>query len=133
METATIHVLDDDEAVRQSLVILIDASSDYEVIAHATVEDFQRTYDSSRPGCLLLDYRMPGMTGIELQQWLLGNNISLPVILLTGHASVEMAVQAMSLGAVDVLEKPCQPEELIARINEAVASDQARRRQDPSP
>ncbi len=116
----TVFVVDDDDAVRRFLTGLI-RSIDLRVEAYASAQDFLDAYRPGRPGCLLLDVRMPGMSGLELQRELAERSIELPVIILTGHGNVPVAVQAMKAGAVDFIEKPFNNELLLDRIQRAVA------------
>ncbi len=116
----TVFVVDDDEAVRRFLCGLI-ASVDLLVEAYASAQEFLAAYEPGRPGCLLLDVRMPGMSGLELQRALAERAIDLPVIILTGHGDVQVAVRAMKAGAVDFIEKPFNNELLLDRIQRAVA------------
>jgi FixJ family two-component response regulator len=116
----TVFVIDDDKAVRHFLRGLI-ASVNLRVEAFASAQEFLAAYRSSSPGCLLLDIRMPGMSGLELQQELSVRGIDLPVIVLTGHGDVQVAVHAMKAGAVDFIEKPFNNELLLDRVQKAVA------------
>ncbi len=116
----TVFVVDDDQAVRRFLCGLI-TSVDIPVESYASAQDFLDSYESGRPGCLLLDIRMPGMSGLELQQELDRRAIDLPVIILTGHGNVQVAVNAMKAGAVDFVEKPFNNELLLDRIQRALS------------
>lgn len=116
----TVFVVDDDHAVRRFLCGLI-ASVDLRVEAYASAREFLDAYEPGRPGCLLLDIRMPGMSGLELQKELAERAIDLPVIILTGHGDVQLAVHAMKAGAVDFIEKPFNNELLLDRVQNAVA------------
>ena len=116
----TVFVVDDDRAVRRFLCGLI-ASVDLRVEAYASAREFLDAYEPGRPGCLLLDIRMPGMSGLELQKELAERAIGLPVIILTGHGDVQLAVHAMKAGAVDFIEKPFNNELLLDRVQNAVA------------
>ena len=116
----TVFVVDDDQAVRRFLCGLI-ASVDLRVEAYASAREFLDAYEPDRPGCLLLDIRMPGMSGLELQKELAQRTIDLPVIILTGHGDVQVAVHAMKAGALDFIEKPFNNELLLDRIQKAVA------------
>ena len=115
-----VFVVDDDEAVRRFLSGLIE-SVELRVEAYASAQDFLAAYQPGRPGCLVLDVRMPGMSGLELQRELADLAIDLPVIVLTGHGNVQVAVHAMKAGAVDFVEKPFDNELLLDRIQNAVA------------
>lgn len=115
-----IHVVDDDEGMRKSLCWLI-SSVGLETRAHESADAFMAGFTDKRPGCLLLDIRMPGLSGLDLQQVLQRLNSSLPVIFLTGHGDVPMAARAFKAGAFDFLEKPCNDQVLLDRVQEAVA------------
>ncbi len=115
-----VFIVDDDDAVRRFLSGLIE-SVDLRVEAYASAQDFLAAYEPDRPGCLVLDVRMPGMSGLELQRELVERAIDLPVIVLTGHGNVQVAVHAMKAGAVDFVEKPFDNELLLDRIQKAVA------------
>ena len=116
----TVFVIDDDEAVRHFLRALI-ASVELRVQAYASAQQFLDAYQRNSPGCLVLDIRMPGMSGLELQRELNAQGIDLPVIVLTGHGNVQVAVHAMKAGAVDFIEKPFNNELLLDRVQKAVA------------
>ncbi len=116
----TVFVVDDDEAVRRFLGGLI-ASVGLRVEAYASAREFLDAFEAGAPGCLLLDIRMPGMSGLELQKELAEREVRLPVIILTGHGDVQVAVHAMKAGAVDFIEKPFNNELLLDRIQNAVA------------
>jgi FixJ family two-component response regulator len=93
----------------------------------STAQEFMATYDSQQPGCLILDVRMPGMSGLELQQQLNLRGAIIPVIFITGHGDVPMAVEAMQQGAFDFLQKPFRDQDLIERVQRALAKDQSNR------
>lgn len=120
--TPTVIVVDDDEAVRESLCFLI-RSVDLHAEAYASAQEFLDGYDRSKPGCLVLDVRMPGMSGLELQVRMRDEQIHLPVVILTGHADVPMAVRALKAGAVDFVEKPFNEQLLLDCIQRALARD----------
>ena len=122
----TIFVVDDDEAVRQSLALLI-RSMGLEAEVFESAAAFLEAYDAPRSGCLLLDIRMPGMSGLELQEELQRRAIDLPVIFITGHGDVAMAVRAMKSGAVDFIEKPFNDQQLLDRINQSLELDRQAR------
>lgn len=117
-EQSTVFIVDDDRAIRDSLALILEVAG-LEVETHATAEAFLEGYDD-RPGCLLLDVRMPGMSGLELQKRLSDRDIVLPIIFISGHADVPTSVSAMRNGAVDFLEKPFRKDQLLARIGEAL-------------
>jgi FixJ family two-component response regulator len=118
----TVFIVDDDDAVRHFLSGLIE-SVELRVEAFASARDFLEAYEPGRPGCLVLDVRMPGMSGLELQRELVEQAIDLPVIILTGHGNVQLAVHAMQAGAIDFVEKPFDNELLLDRIQRAVAEN----------
>ena len=116
---AIVYLVDDDQAIRDSLSFLM-KSVGFESKAYASAEAFLSQADLERPGCLVVDVRMQGMSGLELQQVLNERGIKLPVIIITGHGDIPMAVQAMKEGAVDFLEKPYDNEVLIIRIRQCL-------------
>jgi two-component system, LuxR family, response regulator FixJ len=117
-----VFVVDDDESVRSSLRFLL-RSLGIESRSFASATEFLAAYDPAQPGCLVLDVRMPGMSGLELQQQLNLRGAVLPVIFVTGHGDIPMAVEAMQHGAHDFLQKPFRDQDLIDRIQRAVAKD----------
>ena len=102
---STVYIVDDDEAVRDSLRWLLEANT-YRVKAFASAEAFLAEYREDNPGVLIVDVRMPGMSGLQLQEELIARNSHMPVVFITGHGDVPMAVNTMKKGAVDFLEKP---------------------------
>ncbi|HEY6644608.1 response regulator FixJ [Povalibacter sp.] len=118
----TIFVVDDDSAVRDALKLLL-RSVGQAVETYASGQEFVEAYSEDRPGCLVLDIRMPGMSGLELQQKLNERHSILPIIFITGHGDVPMAVEAMQAGAVDFIQKPFRDQDLIDRINQALEKD----------
>lgn len=118
----TVFVVDDDESVRGSLRFLL-RSVGLESRAFGSAPEFLAAYDPAQPGCLVLDVRMPGMSGLELQQELNVRGAIIPVVFITGHGDVPMAVEAMQHGAHDFLQKPFRDEELIERVQRALAKD----------
>ncbi|MBI3437672.1 MAG: response regulator [Proteobacteria bacterium] len=113
-----VHVVDDDEAVRESLTFTLNAS-DIDVVAHASAFDLLEHVSSLTNGLVITDVRMPGMTGLELVARLKQLGVSLPIIVLTGHADVAMAVEAMKAGVADFLEKPFDDAALLTAIDAA--------------
>jgi FixJ family two-component response regulator len=118
----TVFVVDDDEGVRSALALLL-KSMGQPAATYASAADFLADYDPDRPGCALLDVRMPGMSGLELQDELNRRGVVLPVIFITGHGDVPMAVEAMQRGAFDFLQKPFRDDDLAERIRRALARD----------
>lgn len=121
-----IHVVDDDAFVRGVIERLLLAAG-YEVASHGSATEFLRGGFAHRPGCLILDVRMPGISGLDLQEELARRGVDLPVVFLTGHADVSSTVRAMKAGARDFLEKPVRGDELLAAVGEAVQRSVAER------
>lgn len=126
-ERTTVFVVDDDPAVREYLRWLIE-SVGLAVQTYATAQAFLDAYDASRPGCLVTDVRMPGLSGFDLQATLAVRQIAIPVIMMTAYAEVPMAVRAMRGGAIDFLQKPFDGQMLLDRIQQAIESDWQTRR-----
>jgi two-component system, LuxR family, response regulator FixJ len=118
-DEAVVHVIDDDEAVRDSLSFLL-RSAGVTVATHESATAFVAGLPYASAGCIVTDIRMPGMTGIELLKRLADDGLRLPVIVMTGHGDVPLAVEAMKLGAVDFLEKPFDDDALLAAIRAAL-------------
>ena len=129
MADGVVYVVDDDDAVRDGLKWLIE-SVDLQVAPCPNAQTFLEAYDGSRPGCLVLDVRLRGMSGLDLQAELARRDISIPTIVVTGHGDVPMAVRAMKLGAIDFVEKPFNDQELLERIQKAIEGDLEARRGD---
>jgi RNA polymerase sigma factor (sigma-70 family) len=125
---ATVFVVDDDQAMRTSLKWLIE-SVGMPVESYASANEFLDHYQQNRPGCLVLDVRMPGMSGLELQEHLAERDLRIPVVIITGHGDVPMAVRAMKSGAVDFIEKPFNDEALLDAIRRALAHEEHQRQQ----
>ncbi|MCF7992325.1 MAG: response regulator transcription factor [Thiohalocapsa sp.] len=125
-QEVTVFIVDDDQAMRNSLQWLIE-SVGMRVETYDSAQAFLDAYYPGRAGCLLLDVRMPGMSGLELQAYLTRREIRLPVIIITGHGDVAMAVKAMKSGAVDFIEKPFDDEALLASIRNALRHDEKQR------
>lgn len=122
----TVFVVDDDEPVRDAIGMLLDTVD----IPHESFDSgttFVEGYVRQRTGCLVLDIRMPGMSGLELQDHLIASNDPLPIIFITGHGDIPMAVEAMKKGAMDFIRKPFRDQELLDRIHEALNRDAANR------
>ncbi len=115
----TVFIVDDNQAVRTLLTDLID-SVGIKVQSYATASDFLSDYSAELLGCLILDIRMPGMSGLELQQELNRRESNLPIILMSGHGDIPMAVQAMREGALDFIQKPFRNQELLDMVNRAL-------------
>lgn len=124
----TVFVVDDDEGVRDGLSLLLDTVGQSCELFESAL-DFLDSYDPSRRGCLVLDIRMPRMTGLDLQEKLIEMGSNLPVIFITGHGDIPMAVEAMRRGAVDFIRKPFREYDLLERINEALSLDDTAYRQ----
>lgn len=121
-EDAVVSIVDDDEAVRDSLRILL-MSAGLTVETYASARDFLVRFDPKRRGCILLDVLMPEMTGLDLLKHLAATGLRLPVIVITGHGDVPMAVQAMKAGAFDFLEKPFTEEAILDSVRRSLAEN----------
>lgn len=121
-EEPTVYIVDDDDAVRESLVFLM-KSIRQKTEAYPNAQAFLDSGHDNKPGCLLLDIRMPGMSGLELQEKLKQKGSLLPIIFITGHGDVPMAVKAIKAGAADFVQKPFRDQELIDRIREVLEED----------
>ena len=117
-----IYIVDDDDGMRRALTVLM-TTVGYQPAAFARPAEFLAKYDPNQASCLVLDVRMPEMSGLEVQQQLNRNGAMLPVILITGHGDIPMAVQAMKDGAFDFLQKPFRDQDLLDRINAALKQD----------
>lgn len=124
---AIVYVVDDDASVRDALRFLVE-SVDLRVEACASAQAFLEAYDGSAPGCLVLDVRLRGMSGLDLQAELGRRGIQIPTIIVTGHGDVPMAVRAMKMGAIDFVEKPFNEQQLLDRIQQAIDVDREHRR-----
>ena len=120
--TATVWVVDDDAAIREYVQCLCD-SVGLGVRTYSSAREFLDAYDGTRPACLVLDVRIPGMSGLDLQAELAARQIALPIIMMSAYAEIPMAVRAMKGGAIDFLEKPIDGQALLDRIGEMVESD----------
>ncbi|MCW8885924.1 MAG: response regulator transcription factor [Motiliproteus sp.] len=114
----TVFIVDDDDAFRDSLTWLLDSDS-YQIQSFPSGEQFLGTYQGE-PGCLLLDIRMPGINGLALQQELNDRNHRIPIIVITGHGDIPMAVTAIKNGALDFIEKPFDDQVLLDHVNRAL-------------
>lgn len=125
----TVYVVDDDPGVRQMIARMV-RSIGLQAEVCASVDEFLRAYDDERPGCLVLDIRMPGESGLALQERLVAKGAAVPIVFITGHGSIRASVQAMKLGAVDFLEKPFDDQALLDAIHKALATAAEQRRAD---
>jgi FixJ family two-component response regulator len=125
-EEPLVYVVDDDEAVRDSLTLLLKAVG---LTGHAfsSATEFLSKYDPEQHGCLVADIRMPGMSGLDLQAELNQHGAPIPLIFITGHGDVPMAVDAMKSGALDFIQKPFRDQDLLDRVHQALAWDKDRR------
>jgi two-component system response regulator FixJ len=119
-ENKTVHVIDDDEAMRHSLKFLLE-SAEMEVATHESASAFLDIVDKAEPACIITDVRMPGLSGIDLLQRIKDLKLDVPVIVITGHADVPLAVEAMKVGAADFFEKPFDDEALLASVRSALS------------
>ncbi len=116
---AVVYIVDDDELIRDSLRTLV-KSVGLQAETFSSAHQFLETILSDRPGCLVLDIRMPGLSGLDLQSELQKMHVSLPIIFITGHGTVPMSVRAMKAGAIDFLSKPFEDQELLDTIQQAI-------------
>lgn len=126
MTEPTVFIVDDDEAYRDSLIELV-ASVGLQAQSFASALDFLDGFDTTRPGCLVLDVRMARMSGLALQQRLKAMGAGLPIVFISGHGDIEMAVKAVKDGAVDFVQKPYREQQLLDAINEALRRDALQR------
>jgi two-component system response regulator FixJ len=124
--TPTVFVVDDDEALRSALVQLLETAG-LAVASYADGRAFLEDYVDERPGCVLLDVAMPGLSGLDVQEALRGRGLHPPIVFLTGHGDIPMAVRAVQAGAIDFLEKPVTSATLLERVRRALAIDQEQR------
>ena len=124
METhkPTVFIVDDDEPVRNALRLLM-KSVGHDAMTFASGDEFLASCNPGVSGCLILDIRMPGMSGLELQEKLHKQGVDLPIIFITGHGDVPMAVEAMKHGAFEFLQKPFREQDLVDRVNEALENN----------
>jgi len=118
----TVFVVDDDAVVRNAVALLIRSVGMRAEIC-SSADEFLARYDSAQPGCLVLDIRLPGTSGLQLQEILAQRGIALPIIMLSGYGTIEMAVRAVKNGAFDFLEKPFRDQELLDRVQQAISHD----------
>ena len=126
MTDQRVYIVDDDEAMRDSLAWLLE-SQGFAVTACPSAEDFLAACRDDMTGCIVLDVRMPGMSGLEMYEKLNARHCTLPVIFITGHGDVQMAVRAVQAGAFDFVEKPFNDQDLLDRIQRAIAHDAGQR------
>jgi FixJ family two-component response regulator len=124
-ETPIVFVVDDDPVIRRAIKSLVE-SVGLRAETFGVAEDFRESQRPSAPSCMVLDIRLPGIGGLDLQRELIKNNIQIPIIFITGHGDIPMAVRAMKAGAVDFLTKPFRHQDLLDAIQEALERDRAR-------
>ncbi len=125
----TVYIVDDDQAMRESLVAVLH-TADLATQPFASAEEFLAHYQPSHPECMVLDLKMEGMSGTELQEHLAARCINVPIIFLSGHGDVATAVHAVKSGAVDFLEKPANPHKLVERVRSALEQDTSQHEQE---
>jgi len=123
---STVFVVDDDQEVREALQLLME-SVGLPVETFGSSQEYLEQFDPERPGCLVLDIRMPGMSGLELQARLAAENIHPPIVMITGHGDVPMAVRAVQAGAVDFVQKPFNDQALLDSVHRAIQQDAVQR------
>jgi len=119
-ETRLVHIVDDDEAIRRSVSFALKTSG-FQVRVYENGTDILKSAPALEKGCILLDIRMPGMDGLEVQEALKGKGVTLPVIIMTGHGDVTLAVRAMKAGAIDFIEKPFEKAVLLLAIEHGIS------------
>jgi two-component system response regulator FixJ len=119
MNDALIHVVEDEADVRDAVAMLL-RSVGLACAQYGSAQQFLAEYQPGRPGCLLLDVRLPGLNGLDLQSRLAANGFALPIIIMSGHGDIQMAVRAMRAGALDFIEKPFHDQTLLDRVHEAI-------------
>ncbi len=130
-ENQTVFIVDDDEGIREGLALLLE-TVDQPCELYSSAVEFLDAYEPDKSGCLVLDIRMPRMTGLDLQARLNERQSKLPIIFITGHGDIPMAVEAMRRGAIDFIRKPFREQDLLDRINEALQYDAEKREQHSS-
>lgn len=121
-DRTTIYIVDDDQAMRDSLRWLIE-SMDMRVVTYASAREFLESYEPTQTGCLILDVRMPEMSGLELQKQLISRGITIPIIFITAHGTVPSAVRALQSGAIDFITKPFDHNTLLGRIEQCIEKE----------
>src|ERR1044071_1741310 len=124
-----VHVIDDDVSLRESLSLLLPTVG-LEVRTYTSVQEFLDGGEQDAPGCIVLDVRLPGISGLDFQSRRDGFGVHLPIVLMTGHGDVPMSVRAMKAGAVDFLPKPFRDQDMIDAITAAIERDRQRRETD---
>ena len=127
-KNTTIFIVDDDEAIRDSLAVLL-KTVDLNTTTFGSGDEFLEAYDPGWEGCILLDIRMPGTSGIEVQKRLAESGCSIPIIFITGHGDIPMAVEAMHIGAFDFIQKPFRDQDLLDRIDQALTTSDEQEQQ----
>ena len=127
-ESPTVFIVDDDPSIRFAMQALMDSVNVQHEI-YGSGDEFLEKVEEHRPGCLVLDIRMPGLGGLELQEELISRGSTLPIIFITGHGDVPMAVEAMQKGAVDFIQKPFRDQDLLDCVREALMTDRERRKE----
>ena len=127
-ESPIIYIVDDNDDIRETLELLFE-SVDLGAKSFGSAAEFLDAYPMGQPGCLIADVRMPGMSGLELQEEMARRSIDLPVIIITGYGDVEMAVNAMKAGAADFIEKPYKEQELLDRVHKAISQNAEKRQE----
>ena len=127
-EKPIIFLVDDDVSVREALEDLL-RSVDLEVMSFGSTQEFLRSKRPDAPGCLVLDVRLPGLSGLEFQHTLIESGVHLPIIFISGHGNISMSVRAMKSGAIEFLTKPLQEQELLDAIQAGIERDRAQRRE----
>jgi FixJ family two-component response regulator len=128
-ERPVVFLVDDDASVREAVGDLL-TSVGLDVQAFGSIQEFMQSWRPEAPGCIVLDVRLPGTSGLEFQRGLAESGIRLPIIFISGHGDIDMSVRAMKLGAVEFLTKPLREQELLDAIQVAVERDRVRRRED---
>lgn len=122
MSTRSIYIVDDDDTVRAALQGLLSIKPNLLIFGYRSGNDFLAALDGLEPGCILLDYNMPGLNGLDVLGEIVGRRPKFAAVMLTGQGAVAIAVQALKLGALDFLEKPCDPATLVAVVDNAFAT-----------
>ncbi len=126
MSDSTVFIIDDDREVREALQLLME-SVGLRVVPFDSASAYLEQFDAARPGCIILDVRMPGMSGLELQALLLEKPLCPPIVIITGHGDVPMAVRAVQAGAVDFIQKPFNDQALLDSVHRALEHDSRQR------